>query len=191
MDVSELLAQAASMVPPAAANEAGLTVADAYEYLDHNEWEIALDILADLEGWPAPVQWWDLLVEAAELMCLTESAHWCRWARWESANGIIRAELRLLPAEEGGRRTAIPGKGVLRPLWDIGRRTAAGNPDLRVARIWVEYAAELAPGAIGTVRLAPLGPEAWCDLQPGQTITMHEGTPAVGTATIIETPATR
>jgi len=66
VDVVELLGRAAEIVPVDVVNEAGVTVADAREYLDHNEWEVALDLLADLyEGWRPPTQWWDLLVEAA------------------------------------------------------------------------------------------------------------------------------
>jgi hypothetical protein len=185
VDVDELLARAVAMV-----HEAGETADDAREYLDHNEWEIALDILADRHGgWRPPAQWWDLLIEAADLMWLAETATWCRWRRWESVHGMIRAELRLSPPSEGGRAAAVPSPGILRPLGDIGQRTPAGRPDLRVARMWVEDAPELAPGTAGSVRLAPLVPLDWRGLQPGQPITMHEGTPAVGTGTIIEVAA--
>ncbi|GAA2909964.1 hypothetical protein Acy02nite_89300 [Actinoplanes cyaneus] len=190
MDVADLLTRAVEMVPATAVNEAGGTVTDAREYLDHNEWEIALDVLADLyDRWRPPAQWWDLLIEAADLMWLTETATWCRWGRWgrwESLHGIVRAELQLFSPSHGGRAAAIPSPGVLRPLWDIGQRNAAGQPDLRVARMWVEYSPELAPGTTGSVRLAPLVPLDWRGLQPGQSITMHEGTPAVGVGTIIE-----
>lgn len=175
------------MVPADVVNEAGVTVVDVREYLDHDEWEVALDLLVDLDtGWRPPTDWWDLLIDSAELMWLSDAAAWCHWGRWESIHGIVRAELRLLPPTEGGRRTPIPGKGILRPLWDLGRRTAAGDPDLLVARIWVESAPALPPGATGSVRLGPLSPALWRHLWPGMTITMHEGRPAVGTATIIE-----
>ncbi|MEU4623565.1 hypothetical protein AB0G04_26810 [Actinoplanes sp. NPDC023801] len=187
MDVVRLLTEAADLVPATAVTEAGGTVADAREYLEYNEWEVALDVLADLdEGWQPTPQWWDLLIEAADLMWLTGTATWCRWARWESIHGVIRAELWLLPPSEGGRTAAVPGNGVLRPLWDVGQRTAAGHPDLRVARMWVEYVPELAPGASSTIRLAPLVPSGWRGVQPGQPITMHEGVPVVGTGTVIE-----
>lgn len=175
------------MVPADVVSQAGVTAVDVREYLDHDEWEVALDLLADLEtGWRPPTAWWDLLIDSAELMWLPDAAAWCRWGRWESIHGIVRAELRLLPAAEGGRQTPMPGKGILRPLWDLGRRTAADEPDLLVARVWVESAPALPPGATGSVRLGPLSPELWRHLQPGMTITMHEGRPAVGTATIIE-----
>lgn len=175
------------MVPADVVNEAGVTVVDVREYLDHDEWDIALDLLADLDtGWRPPTAWWNLLIDSAELMWLSDAATWCHWGRWESIHGIVRAELRLLPPTEGGRRTPIPGKGILRPLWDLGRRTAAGDPDLLVARIWIESAPTLPPGATGSVRLGPLSPALWRHLRPGMTITMHEGRPAVGTATIVE-----
>ncbi|QOC95079.1 hypothetical protein D0Q02_29290 [Micromonospora craniellae] len=187
MDVADLLVRAAAMVPVDAVNEAGVTVMDVREYLDHGEWEVALGLLADLDtGWRPPTVWWDLLIDSAELMWLSDAVKWCRWGRWESIHGIVRAELRLLLPSEGGRRTPIPGKGILRPLWDLGRRTAEGDPDLLVARVWVESAPALSPGASGSVRLGPLSPALWRHLQPGMTITMHEGRPVVGTATIIE-----
>ncbi|SHN46612.1 hypothetical protein [Cryptosporangium aurantiacum] len=90
---------------------------------------------------------------------------------------------------EGGRRLPIPQAGVLRPLWDIGLRTSAGHPDLRVARIWVENARGLLPGGRGRIRLAPLSPSEWHALRPGQRLAMHEGTPPVGVATIIQISA--
>lgn len=168
-----------------------MTAADAREYLDHNEWEVALELLADLyEGWRPPVQWWDLLIEAADLMRMTDTVTWCHWGRWESIHGVIRAELCLLAHAEGGRMTAIASRGILRPLWDIGQHTATGQPDLRVARMWVEHAPELAPGATGSIRLAPLVPPDWRGLQPGQAITMHEGMPIMGTGIIVEVDTT-
>jgi hypothetical protein len=44
VDVVELLGRAVEMVPIGAVNEAGAIAADAYEYLDHNEWEVALNL---------------------------------------------------------------------------------------------------------------------------------------------------
>ncbi|UJB45921.1 hypothetical protein [Streptomyces sp. A1-5] len=57
---------------------------------------------------------------------------------------------------------------------------------MRIARLWVECVQELGPGETADVRLAPLSPEQWRQLKPGDVMTMHEGRPAVGTATVIE-----
>ncbi|WP_239153299.1 hypothetical protein [Virgisporangium aliadipatigenens] len=119
-------------------------------------------------------------------MWRTDVAAWCHWGRGESVHGVFRAELRLHAPADGGRRVPVPGRGVLRPLWHLGGRTPAGDPDLLVARVWVESAPELPPGSTGSVRLSPLSPMLWRHLRPGMTITMHEGRPAVATATVIE-----
>ena len=110
------------------------------------------------------------------------------WRAYEAVNGVIRADLALSAPEGGGRRSAIPGAGVLRPMWDIGRRTSAGEPDLAIARIWVEFASALEPGQQGSVRLAPLTPQRWRHLTPGDLITMHEIAAPIGIAEIISVP---
>ncbi|SCE76346.1 hypothetical protein GA0070618_0733 [Micromonospora echinospora] len=80
MDVADLLARAAAMVPADLVNEAGVTVVDVREYLDHDEWEVALDLLADLDtGWRPPTAWWDLLIDSADLRGLSERP--VRWVR--------------------------------------------------------------------------------------------------------------
>ncbi|MEU4218560.1 hypothetical protein AB0F10_24715, partial [Actinoplanes sp. NPDC026623] len=110
MDVPELLRQAARQVP------AALPVTDVDSYLAYREWEIALDVLLDLgDAYPATTSFWHLLGDAAHRMGLERSAAWCAWRSREVLHGIIRAELRLLP---GARKSAIPGAGRLRPLWD-------------------------------------------------------------------------
>ncbi|MFJ9446299.1 hypothetical protein ACIRRH_31235 [Kitasatospora sp. NPDC101235] len=48
----------------------------------------------------------------------------------------------------------------------------------------LRQAVDLLPTA--DVRLAPLQPEQWQHLQPGDVITMHEAQPAAGIAEIIE-----
>ncbi|HEX5541901.1 MAG TPA: hypothetical protein VFX60_10130 [Micromonospora sp.] len=168
--------------------EAGTTVAGANEYLDHDEWEIALDILVELgDAYRTETAYWDLLAEAARLMWLSRTERWCHWRRAEVVHGVVRLDLQLVdPGVAGGRRTPIPGDGRLRPLWDIGDVTAAGDPDLYVARLWVESQPDLQPGGRAVVRLAPLSPQRWRRLTPGDVITMHEQMPVAGTATIIE-----
>ncbi|MFC7551000.1 hypothetical protein [Plantactinospora sp. GCM10030261] len=187
VDVPGLLRQACRTVPGAAATEAGVTVHDVHEYLGYHEWEIALDILAELgDATPTTAEWWQLLQDAAMAMQRTRMAAWCGWRRWEAVHGIIRADLALFATDNSGRRTPIPGAGVLRPLWAIGHHTPAGEPDLRIARIWVENASELVPGTTGSIRLAPLDPTAWSHLRPGDLITMHESRPPAGTAMIVK-----
>jgi hypothetical protein len=164
-----------------------MAVGDVREYLDHNEWEIALDILVELgEDFATTTPWWDLLIDAAQQMRLGRTTAWCQWRRSETSHGIIRADLQLLATAEGGRGTPIPGDGKLRPLWDLGHLTPAGERDFRIAFIWVEYAPELAPGTTGPVRLLPLDPAPWQQLRPGDAITMHERRPVTGTATILQ-----
>ncbi|SCL45318.1 hypothetical protein GA0070606_0701 [Micromonospora citrea] len=188
MDVPELLCRAACHVPVVAKGEAGTTVADANEYLGHDEWEIALDLLVELgDAYSSEIAFWDLLAEAARMMWLPWTERWCHWRRAEVVHGVVRADLQLVdPDVAGGRRTPIPGDGRLRPLWDIGDVTAAGDPDLYVARLWVESQPDLQPGGRAVVRLAPLSPQRWRRLAAGDVITMHEQMPVVATATIIE-----
>ncbi|MDI6100756.1 hypothetical protein QLQ12_19275 [Actinoplanes sp. NEAU-A12] len=188
MDTHDPSRQAAAMVPRWATSEAGATVADAVEYLDHNEYGIALDILTELgDAYAAETSFWNLLAAAAAEMNLHRTKAWCHWRAAETLHGIIRADLQLLsPAQPGARKTPIPGDGILRPLWNIGIIMPEGHPDLRVARIWVERAPELEPGACGPIRLAPLSPEGWRHLRPGDQITMHEQAPPAGTATITQ-----
>ncbi|WP_392667750.1 hypothetical protein [Streptomyces sp. LN785] len=50
----------------------------------------------------------------------------------------------------------------------------------------MEHRPLLEPGGSATVRLAPLAPEHWSHLAPGDVITMYEGRPVAGTATLIE-----
>ena len=65
------------MVPADVVNEAHVTVVDVREHLDHDEWEVALGLLADLDtGWRPPTAW-------------------CHRGRWESIHGIVRTELRV------------------------------------------------------------------------------------------------
>jgi hypothetical protein len=188
MDTPDPLRQAAVMVPRSAAGQAGTTVVDALDCLDHNEYEIALDILTELgDTYAAATSFWNLLAAAAAEMNLHHIKAWCHWRAAETLHGIIRADLQLLgPAQQGARRNAIPVDGILRPLWNIGLVMPEGHPDLRIARIWVERASPIEPGACGPVRLAPLSPHGWRHLKPGDRITMHEQAPPAGTATITQ-----
>ncbi len=55
MDVPKLLEATSLLVPEAVATENDITVNDVWEYLAHDEWEVALDLLEELgdpEGRP-------------------------------------------------------------------------------------------------------------------------------------------
>ncbi|WP_127469398.1 hypothetical protein [Streptomyces sp. B27] len=187
MDVPKLLEAASLLVPEKIATENDITVSDVWEYLAHDEWEVALDLLEELgDVRPLPLSFWEALASAAEQMRLEKSAAWCHWRGFETRHGTLRADLTLLPAAEARRKTPISGAGVLRPMWNIGNRTAAGEKALNIARLWVEFTPFLEPGGRASVRLAPLEPSQWQHLQPGQVITMHEDQSVAGTAVVLE-----
>ncbi|MEI5035235.1 hypothetical protein RB201_28790 [Streptomyces sp. S1A(2023)] len=187
MDVPELLEAASLLVPEKIATENDITVNDVWEYLAHDEWEVALDLLEELgDVHQLSLSFWETLATAAEQMRLEKSAAWCHWRSYEIRHGIIRADLTLRSAAEARRQTPVSGAGVLRPMWNIGHRTATGAPALNTARLWAECTPFLEPGGHAAVRLAPLDPSQWQHLQAGQVITMHENQSVAGTAVVLE-----
>lgn len=173
--MTDLLHRAVALVPAGALSSSGCTAGEVLTYLADDEWELALEVLGDFDGigWQ-PAEYWQLLAAAAEELYLPSK--WFRWREAETRLGLLRADLQLVP----GTRDPIPAAGVLRPLWDVG------GGDLRVARVWVESKPELEAGGRATVRLLAMSPEGWHHLAPGDVITMHEGQPVTGTATVIE-----
>lgn len=187
MDVLKLLEGASLLVPERVATENDITVKDVWDHLAHDEWEVALDLLEELgDVHPLPFDFWQTLATAAEQMRLDRSAAWCHWRCFETRDGIIRADLTLRPAHEARRQTPFSGSGVLRPMWNIGGSTPTGDPDLHIAALWAEFMPVMEPGGRATVRLAPLSPAKWHQLQPGQVITMHEDRTVAGTAVLLE-----
>ncbi|MBL1076665.1 hypothetical protein JK358_19895 [Nocardia sp. 2] len=183
MSTTEILVAACDLLPREASATGG-TTADVRAYLDHDEWEVALELLAELAGThPMPVAFWELLLTAARQLRLGRAAAWCRWRAAESHTGILRCELALVP---NARRSPIPGAGTLRPFWDVGSHDPNHARALRIAALWVEDVPELAPGGTATVRLLPLEPSGWSHLVVGDTIAMHEARPVAGTAVILE-----
>ncbi|HVK21252.1 MAG TPA: hypothetical protein VM677_07815 [Actinokineospora sp.] len=57
-----------------------------------------------------------------------------------------------------------------------------------IARVWVEFAPDLAPGARALVRLLSLTPARWAHLVPGDRVTLYETAVVGGTASILEVP---
>ena len=187
MDVPELLESASLLVPEETATENDITVRDIWDYLVHDEWEIALGLLEELgDGRSLPLEFWEKLAEAAEQLRLERSAAWCHWRCSEIRNGVIRADLTLRPAGEARRTTPIPGAGVLRPMWDIGHLSPTGGRAVSIAFLWVERVPLLEPGGRATVRLVPLTPSHWTHVRPGRQITMHEDRTVAGTAVVLE-----
>ena len=67
MDVPRLLEAASLLVPDEAATENDITVNDIWEYLTHDEWEVALGLLEELsDAHPLPLGFWQALATAAE-----------------------------------------------------------------------------------------------------------------------------
>lgn len=186
MDVARILEAASLVVPEEVATDNDVTVADVWDHLAHDEWEVAIDLLQELGDVASPPpDFWDGLGRAARQLGLERSRAWCDGRSCEARAGIIRADLVLVPAGETFRHTPISGAGVLRPMWDIGNRKD-GEPALDIAAVWVESAKELAPGGRAPVRLLPLDPNRWQHVVPGDTVTMYECALAGGTATILE-----
>ncbi|WP_260478217.1 hypothetical protein [Nonomuraea sp. WAC 01424] len=134
MDLDSSLLKAAQFCSSHLRTEAGAGVSDALEYLKHGEWEMVLLLLEELgDARPQPPEFWGLLADAARVMWLEWYVSWYEWRCAEARNGVLRAELCLLPTEEGGRKVPIlPGKG-LRPMWDIGQRTPEGELSVSIA----------------------------------------------------------
>ena len=97
----------------------------------------------------------------------------------------LSRSVRCQPKSAGGSLGCDRSIGR-RPLWGIGNRAPGGEQAVNIARLWVEGAPGLTPGESATARLAPLCPGPWHHLKPGDVITMHEGMPVVGAATIID-----
>lgn len=158
---------------------------DVWDYLAHDEWQIAVSLLEELgDGRPLPLAFWEQLAEAADRLGLERSAAWCHWRCTEVRNGVIRADLTL--AAEARRRTPIPGHGVLRPMWDIGNLSPTGDASVSIAGLWVEDMPTLEPGGRATVRLVPFTPAHWTHVEAGRRITMHEDRTVAGTAVVLE-----
>ncbi|MEV0094860.1 hypothetical protein [Streptomyces sp. NPDC050738] len=188
MDVTRLLEAARLLVPEEVAAEGDLTVNDVWEHLAHDEWEVGLGLLEELgDAHPLPAAFWESLAAAAQELRLERSTAWCHWRGYEARRGVIRADLTLLSATEGRRQTPFSGAGVMRPMWDIGNRTPDGDgPCLDIAALWGEFTPFLEPGGCYAVRLAPLDSAQWRHLRVGQVITMYEGRPVAGAATVTE-----
>lgn len=163
-ELGELLQLAAGLVPAEIQNQ------DVLDHLDHEEWELVLDLLGEFDGntWQTP-RYWALLAEAAVQLDADEA--WFQWRCVESIQGLLRIDLVLAHDAE-----PLPARGE-RPIWDL---TGAE----RAAALWIESKPELNPGERATARLRPFVPTGWAHLGRGDVIGLCGRSP--GTATIIE-----
>jgi hypothetical protein len=96
----------------------------------------------------------------------------------------IRAHLRLIPSEAGGRRRPI-ASGYRCNYW-LGGLTATGERAYNDAVVYLEESESLQPGEAKTVRIQPAFPDLWSDVDVGSAIDVCEGSRVVGNATVIE-----
>lgn len=104
-----------------------------------------------------------------------------RWQEHERQQGYIRARLRLLTSEQGGRSG---------PIYS-GYRSCWGSPpdvheDMHDGPLLIEGQDVLNPGEVATVRLHPLFPEYWPEVSEGLILGMFEGSRQVGEAVVVE-----
>ncbi|SDG97667.1 hypothetical protein SAMN05216553_11440 [Lentzea fradiae] len=164
-EIGELLRFAVGLVPPELLDD------DVLDHLDHEEWELVLDLLGELAGntWQTP-RYWALLAEAATQLEADEA--WFRWRCVESIQGLLRVELTLSVDAE-----PLRARGE-RPAWDLT------GGERRLAALWIETKPTLGPGERATARLRPFVPQAWAHLGRGDVITLHGRSP--GTAKVVE-----
>ncbi|MEV6714995.1 hypothetical protein AB0M48_23510 [Lentzea sp. NPDC051208] len=164
-EIGELLRFAAAMVPPEVRS------ADLLDYLELEEWELALQLLGEFDGhtWQTP-RYWALLAEAAAAMDQDDA--WFRWRCVESIQGVLRVELTLAVDAE-----PLQARGE-RPMWDVTGKHQ------RAAALWIESKPLLGPGERATARLRPFVPPGWAHLIRGDVIALLGASP--GTAKIIE-----
>ena len=106
-----------------------------------------------------------------------------RWTAGEREGGCIRARLRLIPTEDGGRHASIASG--YRSHWAFPPEVHRDSQD---APLTIESGAGrwLGPGDEAIVRLHPLAPALWPRISSGLRLTMLEGLRVVGHAEVLE-----
>jgi hypothetical protein len=107
-----------------------------------------------------------------------------RAAELERISGYVRAKLRLLGTEEGGRKH--PFVSGYRPQWDLGHCTEDGRVAFNDAEVWLEDELKLDPGSTAVVRLHPFFPEHWDVVGEGSVLGLYEGHRKLGEASVLE-----
>ena len=150
------------------------------EYIDHNEFEVALVLLADRadERGGASVAFWNAAAQAAKSMGARKWATTYSTLRWGAEHGYLEAEVTVNQVRKQpiftGYRAAWRVDQVERDLLEV-----------HDAPLLLMYRDRIEPGDSGRARLFPVRPELWPVLEPGDEITMHEGVREVGSARII------
>ncbi|MFZ2502751.1 MAG: hypothetical protein WAW88_08795 [Nocardioides sp.] len=104
-----------------------------------------------------------------------------RWRHWGRKYGFVRARLRLLTTDEGGRRTAI--LSGYRSCWGFPSEV---HDEMHDGPLLIEGQSHIDPGDSAVVSLHPLMPELWPEVLPGMTLGMFEGSRQVGEAIVLE-----
>ena len=104
-----------------------------------------------------------------------------RWQEHGRRHGYIRARLRLLTTQQGGRRSPI--SSGYRSCWRFPPEVHAEMHD---GPLVLEEQQLLELGAVATVRLYPLVPSLWPDVYTGMHLDMFEGSRQVGEAVVLE-----
>ena len=94
----------------------------------------------------------------------------------------VRALLRLLPTEQGGRHS--PVRSRYHPDWDLGN-TWTGEPTIHGGQVVLLGVDEVGPGEACDVVIEPLAAEFWCEVRVGSVIVAREGRRVVGHATVL------
>ncbi|MEV6621145.1 hypothetical protein AB0M83_27955 [Amycolatopsis sp. NPDC051106] len=103
-----------------------------------------------------------------------------RWTATEEERGYIRARLRLVTTEQGGRHTAI--HSGYRAHWAFPSDVHRERHD---APLTLEGRKTLAPGNEAMIRLHPLAPDLWPPISAGLRLSMLEGPRLVGLADVV------
>ena len=100
-----------------------------------------------------------------------------------SREGFVEARLTLISTADGGRSSGV--RTNYRPHWRV-------RPDLETtASLSLEDCKWLEPGATALVRLHPIWPEAWTDIQAGSEVLGCEGSRVIGRAVVVRSALKR
>ena len=156
-----------------------------YEYVEHNELQLAADVLVEIgdEREDLPRPFWESLKWAYENMRLQSDAQACGLRMYEAEHGYVEARLTLLSTDDGGRHGPIFNN--YRPSWNIGNRTPDGAVEFNDAPVTLEDCRSLLPGQVGVVRLHPMSPQGWRHVREGDQIDMQEGSRVTGKAVVL------